>query len=99
LLLIHGEDDATVPISAGRRLASMAGPSSRHWIVPGADHSGAHRLVKGDYERRTTDFLRMAMAAARDHDAAGAGEHQSGSIIGEPDPPAGPTVRATPTED
>jgi fermentation-respiration switch protein FrsA (DUF1100 family) len=66
LLLIHGEADATVPLADGRRLAGLAGPSSSHWVVPGADHSAGHRMSPGEYERRVTDFLRTAFGARRD---------------------------------
>jgi pimeloyl-ACP methyl ester carboxylesterase len=66
LLLIHGEDDATVPIADGRRLASAAGPTAEHWVVPGADHSAAHEVVPDAYETRVTATLRAAFASARD---------------------------------
>lgn len=69
LLLIHGEADTTVPIADGRRLAAMAGPSAQHWVVPGAEHSGAHVTAGPDYERRVEDFLRMAFATTRREDA------------------------------
>ena len=41
LLLIHGGADRTVRPADGRRLAALAGPSSQHWEVPGAEH-GQH---------------------------------------------------------
>ena len=69
LLLIHGEADTTVPIADGRRLATLAGPSAQHWIVPGAEHSGAHLTAGPDYERRVEDFLRVAFATSRSEDA------------------------------
>jgi uncharacterized protein len=73
LLLIHGSSDRTVPVGEGERLMTLAGPSAEHWIVEGADHSRAHAVAGQDYERRVTDFLRMAFRRARDHDL-GAGE-------------------------
>lgn len=73
LLLIHGDADTTVPIADGRRLAALAGPSAEHWVVPGADHSGAHAAAEQDYERRVTDFLRRAFRLARGDDL-GSGE-------------------------
>jgi uncharacterized protein len=73
LLLIHGSDDSTVPVAEGQRLMALAGPSTEHWIVEGADHSRAHAVAGQDYERRVTDFLRMAFRRARDDDL-GAGE-------------------------
>jgi fermentation-respiration switch protein FrsA (DUF1100 family) len=73
LLLIHGAADRTVPVGEGQRLMSLAGPSAEQWIVEGADHSRAHAVAGQDYERRVTDFLRVAIRRARDHDL-GAGE-------------------------
>ena len=70
LLLIHGSADATVPLEDGRRLAALAGPSAEHWVVEGADHSHGHAVAGQDYERRVTDFLRVAFQRARDHDRA-----------------------------
>ncbi len=90
MLLIHGDADETVPIAAGRRLAGSAGPSTRHWVVPGAGHSGAHEAMTQDYEREVTDFLRVALAHARKDDASDDGH---GSIIGAPvAQPASPTT-------
>jgi pimeloyl-ACP methyl ester carboxylesterase len=96
LLLIHGEADSTVPVAAGRRLAALAGPSAEHWVIAGAGHSGGHALATADYERRTTDFLRMAIRAARTDDADTSDE---GPIIDPPGPSAGTPIRAMPRED
>lgn len=68
LLLIHGAADGTVPLGEGQRLMALAGPSAEHWIVEGADHSRAHAVAGQDYERRVTDFLRVAFERARDDD-------------------------------
>jgi fermentation-respiration switch protein FrsA (DUF1100 family) len=65
LLLIQGGADTTVSPEAGRRLAALAGPHAEHWEVPGAEHAGAHAVAPQDYERRVTDFLRVALGAAR----------------------------------
>ena len=73
LLLIHGAVDNTVPVGEGQRLMALAGPSAEHWIVEGADHSRGHAVAGQDYERRVTDFLRVAFERARDDDL-GAGE-------------------------
>ena len=73
LFLIHGSADATVPLEEGRRLAALAGPSADHWIVDGAGHSGGHRARPQDYERRVTDFLRVAFERAQ-RDDLGHGE-------------------------
>jgi pimeloyl-ACP methyl ester carboxylesterase len=96
VLLIHGAADDTVPLDDGRRLASLAGPSTQHWVVPGAGHSGAHAHATEDYERRTTDFLRMVFGAARGDDADRPGP---GPIIDESGSSADTPIRATPMED
>src|SRR5690606_3449788 len=38
LLIIHGENDATVPLSAARRLAEAAGNKAQLHLLPGGDH-------------------------------------------------------------
>ena len=68
LLLIHGSADTTVPVEEGRRLAALAGPSAEHWVIDGAGHSGGHAASPQDYERRVTDFLRMAFERAQGDD-------------------------------
>ena len=99
LFLIHGDADDTVPIADGRRLGAMAGLSARHWVVAGAGHSGSHRTAMEDYEQRTTDFLRMAIAAARADDAGGVDHDRSGPIIAPPGDPAGDPANRLPGED
>lgn len=96
LLLIHGEADTTVPIADGRRLAALAGPSSQHWTVPGADHSGAHGVAGQDYEQRVTDFLRMAIAARRHEDA---GEPGAAAMMSAPVTIGNTSPHPTPSED
>jgi predicted metal-dependent hydrolase len=54
----------------GRRLLGLAGPSAEGWLVEGAEHSRAHAVARQDYERRVTDFLRVAFRRARDEDVA-----------------------------
>lgn len=66
LLLIHGAADRTVPPSFGRRLAARAGPSTEHWIVPGAEHAGARSAAPADWDDRVTQFLRRAFSGARE---------------------------------
>jgi len=97
LLLIHGEADTTVPIAEGRRLAALAGPASEHWTVPGAGHSEGHAVAGDDYERRVTDFLRLAFRRGRGDDVGAAG---SSPIIAAPgSPPGTPSARAPAVED
>jgi fermentation-respiration switch protein FrsA (DUF1100 family) len=96
LLLIHGEADKTVPIKDGRRLAALAGPATQHWVVPGADHSASHKVAGEDYERRVTDFLRLAFERGRGHDVD---SPESRPIIAAPGSPAGVSSRASALED
>jgi len=97
LLLIHGEADTTVPIADGRRLAALAGPAAEHWVVPGADHSAGHAVAGDDYERRVTDFLRLAFRRGRGDDVEAAG---SSPIIAAPgSPPGDPSASALAVED
>jgi len=43
ILMLHGENDRTVPVALGRRLRDAARPGSVHWIeVPGGSHSDLH---------------------------------------------------------
>jgi pimeloyl-ACP methyl ester carboxylesterase len=65
LLLVHGEDDRTVPIADARRLAAAAPPGSRHLVIPGADHGAGHRTDPAGYEAAATGLLRAAFLAAR----------------------------------
>jgi pimeloyl-ACP methyl ester carboxylesterase len=96
LLLIHGEADQTVPIADGRRLAELAGPAAEHWVVPGADHSASHAVAGDDYERRVTNFLRLAFQRGRGDDAD---SPESRPIIAAPGSPAGVSTRASALED
>jgi fermentation-respiration switch protein FrsA (DUF1100 family) len=73
LLLIHGAADTTVPLEDAQRLAALAGPNAETWIVEGADHSRSHAVAGQDYERRVTDFLRVAFRRSRDDDLPGEG--------------------------
>ena len=86
LLLIHGEADTTVPIADGRRLAGLAGRGAEQWVVPGAGHSGSHAVAGAEYERRVSDFLRLAFRRGRGEDVVAAG---ASPIIAAPGPPAG----------
>jgi len=96
LLLIHGEADTTVPIAEGRRLADLAGPASEHWVVPGAGHSASHEVASEEYERRVSDFLRLAFRRGRGDHVGAAG---SSPIIAAPGPPAGDPLRTIDMED
>ena len=49
-LLIHGAEDATVPVEEGKRLAKAAGNRAELWIIPHRGHSDCH-LEKGFWEK------------------------------------------------
>ncbi len=49
-LLIHGEEDKTVPVEEGKRLAKVAGSRAELWIIPHRGHSDCH-LEKGFWEK------------------------------------------------
>ena len=49
-LLIHGENDKTVPVEEGRRLAKAAGDHAELWVIPHRGHSDCH-LEKGFWEK------------------------------------------------
>lgn len=66
LLLVHGGADRTVRPADGRRLAALAGPSSEHWEVPGAEHGGARRAAPEQWDERVSSFLRSALSGARE---------------------------------
>jgi pimeloyl-ACP methyl ester carboxylesterase len=68
LLLISGDRDPIVPEADARRLADAAPLGSTLWVVPGADHRGAHRVDSAGYEARTTAHLRNAFLRGREGD-------------------------------
>jgi uncharacterized protein len=65
ILLIHGTNDATVPLKAARRLAAAAGTNVEHWEVASATHSAGHATAPAAYEARVGAFLRRAFVDAR----------------------------------
>ena len=65
LLLVHGEEDGTVPIRDGRRLAAAAPPGTRHLVIAGADHGAGHATDPVAYEAAVEGLLRDAFTGAR----------------------------------
>lgn len=65
LLLVHGEEDRTVPIADGRRLAAAAPAGTRHLVIAGADHGAGHATDPVAYEAAVESILRDAFANAR----------------------------------
>lgn len=64
VLLIHGAADRLItPENAHRLLAAAAGRGTTTlWIVPGAGHVQAARIVPTEYARRVSAFLDAALA-------------------------------------
>lgn len=63
VLVIHGTDDALVPVDAGRRyVETLAGRVEAHW-VKGADHTFSSLHWEGDVIEKTTGwFLRHLLS-------------------------------------
>ncbi len=64
LLLVHGEDDAIVPVENLERLRAGAGRRAETWRIPGRGHSDPH-LEPGFRERITAFFASAFEARAR----------------------------------
>jgi len=61
LLLIHGTSDERVPLSQARHNFAAAREPKKLWIVPGATHVLAHRMLGQIYEDRVARFFRGAL--------------------------------------
>ncbi len=72
LLLVHGEDDATIPVANVERLARAAGGSAETWRIRGRGHSDCH--LEPGFAPRITGFLASALGvegSARQEAGAG----------------------------
>ncbi|WP_344873106.1 alpha/beta hydrolase family protein [Allokutzneria multivorans] len=66
-LLLHGDADRTVPVTAARELAWAAGRLNwplRYTEVQGAGHVALWNHDRASYERTVTDFITNSVAAA-----------------------------------
>jgi len=63
LLIIHGEDDASVPVGHARRLAEAA-PAAQLWLLPGVGHVGAYFVHRAEYVERVLRFFRRSLLEA-----------------------------------
>lgn len=61
LLLIHGEQDATVPVHHAELLYEAAGEPKQLWRVPGVGHVGAYFADRPAYVRRVIQFFNDAL--------------------------------------
>jgi len=71
LLIIHGEDDATVPVHHAEMLYEAAGEPKELWRLAGVGHVGAYFADRAEYIDRVTSFFRSALAGAA---VAGSGD-------------------------
>ena len=70
LLLIHGEDDTTVPIHHAEQLYAAAGEPKELWRVPGVGHVGAYFADRTEYVRRVTGFFESGLREREPEGAA-----------------------------
>lgn len=66
IFITHGALDDRLPVRYAFELAAgvqLAGGRVEPWIVPGAGHTKASRLVPDEYERRLVEFFRGALGA------------------------------------
>jgi uncharacterized protein len=64
IAIVHGQDDSTVSVDQGKRLAAAAreaGSPVDLWILPGVEHVQAAFVEPETYERRLTDFFAEAL--------------------------------------
>lgn len=61
LLLIHGQDDRTVPAEHARQLYAAAGEPKELWIAPGTPHCGAYFDDRAHYVRKVAYFFDRAL--------------------------------------
>lgn len=61
LLLIHGEDDALVPMHHAELLYEAAGEPKDLWRLPGVGHVGAYFADRPTYVARVVSFFRNAL--------------------------------------
>lgn len=69
LLLIHGEDDALVPIHHAELLYEAAGEPKELWRLPGVGHVGAYFADRPAYVARVVRFFRSVLLV-READSA-----------------------------
>ena len=61
LLMIHGEDDSTVPVAQARDLATAAGTACLTAILPGVEHVQAYRSDPDAYVALTSRFFHASL--------------------------------------
>ena len=71
MLVIHGEDDAVIPVEHARLLGraigasfdDMEGNDETVWIVPGAGHTGSFRTQPKVYIEKLVKFYEAHLGA------------------------------------
>ena len=61
VLIIHGEEDARMPLTTIQALADRARPPKELWIVRGATHLGGLQVDAGEYLSRLVHFFDQAL--------------------------------------
>lgn len=72
VLLIHGTDDAMIPVTHAYRLFEAAREPKDLWIAPAANHCGAYFVDRQAYCARAAAFFDAALAEADDETAEAA---------------------------
>jgi pimeloyl-ACP methyl ester carboxylesterase len=57
ILMMHGQEDKTVPVELGRKLRDAARPGVRWLEVPGGSHSGLHREAPQLYQQAVKSVI------------------------------------------
>ncbi len=61
VLVVHGDDDAIVPLALGRELFDAAAEPKRFHVARGSGHATPWRKDGADFERLVADFLSEAL--------------------------------------
>lgn len=61
VLLIHGQEDDSVPPDHSQRILAAGGDNVDVWWVPGAHHFDAHEVVPDEYAQRIRAFFTRAL--------------------------------------
>ena len=72
VFMIHGEQDAYVPMELARTLRTRLAGRSKLWAVPGAKHNGAIAVATEEYGRRVARFFRRHLNGRRATPTVGA---------------------------
>ena len=64
VLIIHGEQDASIPVEQAHALYAAAGEPRALWVVRGAGHVASINQDAPGYERRVLEFLEKALSSS-----------------------------------